>query len=471
MPDRRSVIPEASVITDFAITSINVPDRLDAQEVRARADVEADSPDPEHSTLRRFRRWTFAIAISAAIAFLAFIAVRALSPLWQQVSAEGLSSRLTQAMGQPVHVAGAGLRLVPTPRLVVDGIEADGLFKIDNVSLRFNWASLAKAVQGAGWVWGEATVGPADLSVSGATALMRAIPELSATIPAPITSIRFESVRFRDAGVLKGRYQITAERSAGHSFSRFTLAELGAGNRMELGMTILPAAPAAFRLRAFQWRPPFGPSIDWNEVSAEGSFDPGRLQVDSYSASGFLGVVTGNLQAVRSTEWVLRGTVQTTNIDLAAVQRELRKRSNLPASVNAPTPLQGVMESSGTLSGRGATLEEALDRISASGKIQIRFAALNGINLGAQAVQAIESGNRGATRFGDLEAIAAISSGSVRLRDIVGTSGALQVRGAIGIERNLGIGGVLRAEVSSTGASVPADFRISGTLFEPVFEK
>jgi hypothetical protein len=470
MPDRRNIIPEASVITDFAITSINVPDRLDAQEVRARADAEGQLPHPRPDVFRKFRHLAFGIAALAAVTLLGYIGFGALSPLWQQTSADGISSRLTLALGQPVHVAGAGLRLVPTPRLVIDGIEADGLFKVDNISLRFSWASLARVVQGAGWVWGEATIGPVELSTAGAFALMRAVPALSATVPGSITTIHFENVRFRDADLLPGRYQITAERSEGKSISRLTLAEVGTGGRMELGVSIVPAAPIAFRLRAFQWRPPFGPSLDWNEVSAEGSFGPGQLQVDSYSANGFLGVVTGSMQAVKSAEWVLRGTVQTTNIDLTAVQRELRRRSNLPSNVNAPLPIQGVMESSGALSSRGATLQEALDRISAAGKVQVRFAALNGINLGARAVQATESGNGGATRFGDLEATAAISSGSVRVKDILGTSGALQVRGTIGIERNLGIGGVLRAEVSSAGAVTPTDVRISGTLFEPVFE-
>jgi hypothetical protein len=471
MPDRRNVIPEASVITDFAITSVNVPDRLDAQEVRARADADRDSQYLRRGGLRSLRRWTVRLTVLAAVAVFAFIAFTSLSPLWQNFSPERVSARLSQALGKPVRVAGIGVQLVPAPRLVIEGIEVEREYRIDTVSLRFSWASFAKLVQGAGWVWGEASVGPIDLSAAGAFALMQAIPALSNAIPAAITTVHFESVRFRDAAFLPARYEVTAERSLGQSFSKLTVAELGNGGRMELRVSLRPSAPATFRLQAFQWRPPFGPSLEWNEVSAEGSFGPGRLQVDNYSANGFLGVVTGSLQASKSTEWALRGTVQSTNIDLNAVQRELRKRSKLAADATAQMPLHGVMESSGSLSSQGATLAEALERVSASGKVQVRFAALDGVNLGARAVQAsTDSGKGGTTRFGDLEAFVSISSGVVRIRDIVGTSGALLVKGTIGIERNLGIGGILRADMSTAGGLVPTDVRISGSLFEPVFE-
>jgi hypothetical protein len=420
---------------------------------------------------RSIRRHVFPVAAIVVIAVVAYLSFTALAPVWREVSAERIAARLTMALGQPVKVASAGLRIAPTPRLVVEGIEIPGQFRLEDVSLRFSWESVARLVQGGGWVWGEATVGALELSPESAFALIRAVPALSNAVPAPITSIKFESVRFRGATLLPGRYQAVAERSHGQAFSSLSVADLDSNGRVSLDVTLATADTATFRLRAFQWRPPFGPANEWADASAEGSFAPGQLRVDSFAAHGFLGVVTGSLIATKAGGWTVRGTVQSTNIDLTAVQNELRKRAKLPPDPKAVPVIQGLLESSGTLSGQGATLGEALDQTTASGKVQIRFAALNGINLGASAVNGgMEGTLGGVTHFGDLDAKAHVSASAVRLSEITGTAGALHVGGAVAVERNLNVGGILRAELKTAGGTALVDIRLSGSVFEPTFE-
>ncbi len=471
MESRRSLAPETSVITDFAITTVNVPDRLDAQEVRARAEADEDHARPRLRELGALRRWLFGFAAAVAVGLGAYSAFRSMEPLWDRMSAEGIAARLSQTLGRRVQVANAGLRLTPTPRLEIEGIEVDDQFRIGAVALRFSWSSLAKAFQGAGWVWGEASVAPLELSADEALALIRAVPALSEAVPAPITAIRFESVRLKGVDILPARYQVLAARSAGASFSELTVAEIDSGGQMEMAMSLSAPDAGRFRLRAYQWRPPLGPAYDWAEVTAEGSFAPGRLQVESFSANGFLGVVTGSLSASRSTDWSARGALQATNLDLTAIQREARKRAKLGAESGRAPVIQGLIDASGTLSGQGKTLASALDQASATGKVHLRFAALHGVNLGASAVQAGASTRLGGvTRFADLDATVDATPGAIRIRDIYGSAGALKVRGAVGIERDFQLGGVLRAEVTSAGVIAPADVRVSGRLFEPVFE-
>lgn len=471
METRRDVTPEASVIADFAITTVNVPDRLDAQEVRDRAEADSDHPERRFRSSWPLRRIGFGLAALAVFASIAFAAFSWVSPLWTRISAEGIAAELTTALGRPVRVASAGLRLAPSPRLVVEGIEVDNAFRVGAVALRFSWASLARVVQGSGWAWGEATVGPLELTPESAFALLGLAPSWSRVVPAPIRTIVFESVQFRGGDLLPGRYVVSASRSDAGTFRDFVLNDLGVPARIELVVNLLTPETPKFRLRAYQWRPPVGPSVEWSEVSAEGLFDPSRLQVDTLSANGFLGVVTGTLLARRAKEWSVRGSFQTANIDLAAVQRELRRRAKLPGDVKSGPIVQGVMDSTGVMSGQGATLTDALDRLAATGKVRIRFAALNGMNLGLIAVQSSSAaGAGGVTRFADFEATVDAASGSVRVRDIVASAGALKVAGSVGVDRELGLGGVLRAEVLSSGAIVASDVRLAGTVLEPLFE-
>jgi hypothetical protein len=472
MQNRRNVIPEASVITDFAITTVNVPDRLDVQEVRAREVAEAGLSDSAARGSGSRRRWGMGLVAAGAVLLAAFGVFHLLSPAWSDASAEGIAARLSRSLGQPVRVSSAGVRLAPTPRLVVEGIDFGGDLKIDRVALRFNWSSLAKYVRGAGWVWGEMSVGPLELSPDGAFRLMRSASQLSTAVPAPIDAIRFESIRLRGVNLLPARYQALAERNEGGSFSDLKIVELDSNGQMELGLSLASPDQVKFRLRAFHWRPPFGPGYVWHEVSAEGTFGPQALQIDTWSANGFLGVVSGTLAATKSADWSVRGTVHSTNVDLAAIQREVQARAKAGTEGAFVPAVQGILEASGALSGRGATLADALDRVSAVGRAQVRFAALNRINLGAGALRGDVDGTGqvGTTRFTDLQAAVVVSRGAVRLSEIVGTAGALRVTGTIGVERNLAIGGILRASVTSNGGPAPADFRVSGTLLDPQFE-
>lgn len=474
MDNRRDLIHDGSTVSDFAITTVNVPDRLDVQEVRARAEEDADSARPRHFDWSLLQRWVLGLGFVAVLTAAAYYAFINLSPLRARLSADGIATQISAALGERARVANAGIRLVPTPRLVVEGIDAGGRFRIDSVSFRFSWVSLAQAIRSGVWVWGDASVGPMEISPEAAFTLIRAVPALSGVVPSSIRTIRFESVRFPQAHLLPSRYEIVATRSQGNGpFTEFEMGDLDTRGRMELGISLTARDAARFRLRAVQWRPPVGPAVEWSEAAADGSFAPGRLQIDSFSANGFLGVVSGSLTAHESSGWHVGGIAQASNIDLTAVQHEVRRRvrASSPQSEVLPA-LQGLMELRASLAGQGATLPEALERLSATGKLRLRFAALNGTNLGATAVlQGGQGGLGGVTRFGDFEAAIDAGPEAVRVRDIAANAGALRVRGVVGIDRALSLGGVLRAEVTSAGGVAAADVRVSGTALDPLFDR
>lgn len=471
MQSRRSVIPEASVITDFAITSVDVPDRLDAQELRDRTEADESRPDRRRRSHAAWR-WALRVSIAFAVVVAIVAAFRSLSLVWTHITPESVASRLTRELGVPVSVANASLSFAPSPRLVIEGIRAGDLFPLGTATLRFDWGSLPRIVRGGDWAWGEVTVAPLELSVAQAWALIDAVPKLSAAVPPSIGSVTFEGVRVRDAALLPGRYRVVAERSArGGPFNRLVIEAQESDGRLGADIELGWGRPSAFRLRASRWRPPIGPDHAWNDVSAEGSFADRQLHIETFSANSFLGVVTGSLDAVQSSGWVAHGAISATDIDLTAVQRELRRRVGIPGTPGDSPLLQGVMSAEGTLSGSGATLARAIDALAVSGRATVRFAALNGIDLGALALQMRAGQQRaGSTKFSEFETRYSVSRGTIRLHDIVATAGALQIHGSVGIDRNLVLGGVLRTEVARPAGAAPNDVRVAGTLFDPVFD-
>ena len=161
-PSSTTKAPDWEAATHFAITTVNVPDRLDLQEERDRADTEELVDEQRRQAVRR---WMKRLVIIAVLAVLAAALYSTVEPLQREVSAPKVAAKLTEVFRQPVTVADTEFRFTPSPRMVVRGIGA-GDIKADEVSLLINWKDLWSALRGGQWVWGEATVAPMSLTLS-----------------------------------------------------------------------------------------------------------------------------------------------------------------------------------------------------------------------------------------------------------------------------------------------------------------
>jgi len=161
------------VSTHWAITTVNVPDRLDLQEERDRAEASEYSDGRRREFLRVWMKRLLAVAVIAVIAAGVYAT---LAPLRDEVSAARVSQRLTAVFRQPVTVASTEFIFSPTPRLSVRGINAAGQFSADEVSLLINWKDLWSAIRGGNWVWSEALVAPLTLTPGQAAYLVKTLP-------------------------------------------------------------------------------------------------------------------------------------------------------------------------------------------------------------------------------------------------------------------------------------------------------
>ncbi len=136
-----------------------------------------------------------------------------------------------------------------------------------------------------------------------------------------------------------------------------------------------------FRLDAERWALPFGPKVKWSEVRANGRIDGKLIEVSSYSLAGFYGVISGMLYAASDVEWVITGRATGTNIDIetdrpASCAR--RRRAGARPFADAGHGGARLSPSSDAASPLTRRFEQAV----VAGPFQVRWAALNGINLG-----------------------------------------------------------------------------------------
>jgi hypothetical protein len=458
--------------SDFAITTVNIPDRLDAQEVRARASVDAGTPSVRrfhHDDVRRVVGWVVGLAVLGAVVWgLA----RLVGPLRAAISPGGVESQISQALGLPVSVRATELRFLPSPRLVITDLMGQGDLRLPEIVVNFNWRDAIQGLQASTWVLGEARVAPVELTGQQALLLLQSVRRAS-RLSAAVSTIRFESVAFPDLVLLPGRYEVVIRRGAGRDdFDAVAVKRLDAAGQMELEITPPAGADgsAGFRLFASQWSAAAGSAVIWNEATAQGEFGASWLKVESFSVGARFGNLNGTaLLAQEPRGWRLSGNARSPDVSI----EELIRYLTVPAGGEAPTapaPFRGTAKMDLSLAGAGTTVAEALQRATASGPVSVSGATLAGMNLGLAATQGSATGAGGVTRLTDLDLVATGTAEGLAVRGLVGRSGSLRVQGGFTVDRQLQLRGSLRSEVASPRGTAAADIRLGGTVSAPSFE-
>ena len=467
---RRPPTWDGSPPTDFAITTINVPDRLDVQEVRAREE-EDEYQRRSWLSLDRYTvsLWFRRLLTLAVIGGLGWLGWQALVPIAAEFRPDRIAARLSAAVGVPVTIADRSFTVTPSPRMVLRGVDLGGQVRAEEVALQMSWDELVRAAKAGQFAFGEAVVGPMTLNAEQARALVRLGPRLANAAGFTVSTVRFSSVEFPDFSLLPHQYRATIGRSAAGAPNAVDVVQASGDGRMQIRFSAADDDTIAFELDAEQWRAPVGPGVAWTSVSATGRLLPTAVVVDSYTASAPFGVFQGALVAATDTAWSAAATARTVSLDLETAM--LRLAGSRPDDANAPrSPLLGTATVDLIGSGHGPSLADAMFVARLSGPASVRFATLNGINLGLAATQggAAATGG-GITRFTELVAQIDMREGGVVLRDITGRAGAMATRGQISVAPDLALDGAVRVDLGAERVQAPITLRVSGSAVAPRF--
>ena len=333
------------------------------------------------------------------------------------------------------------------------------------MSLLINWKDLWAALNGGQWVWGEATVAPMAMSAAQAMAAVKRVPGATEGLPRTVSTIRFESIRIPGSQLFKGPYAATMRRGDDGRFGPLVLQEVASDDSsMQLQLRPSSGEPGAvdFTLEAQRWAVPVGPRTRWNNVRANGSIRGNVLEVSNYALTGYFGITTGTVYVAGDVEWVVTGIAEAGKVDVETVLGSLRG-----ATSGSPVAMTGTAALSLVMLGRGATPEEAIARSAVAGPFTVRFAVLNGINLGLAATQGVAAS--GVTRFTEFGGIVVASANGVRFEETGGRAGAMVARSTFTVAPDASIAGVVRVELGGQRVQAPVSLRISGTAVQPRF--
>jgi len=458
--------------THFAITTVNVPDRLDLRDMDDRKQGEEYSRHRGFDSAA-FRAWGPRLLLGSVLAIIAFVVFEGIDTWRTALSAPQLSTRLTNALGVPVTVGSSQFAISPSPQLVLSQVSIDKKLTLDRVSIGVSTKQFGQAFQGHGWNWGEAVVTTSPLTLDQGRVLLNLIPKFDAAIPKSLSSVHFEHLRVSDQPLLDGDWDVTVNRRSSDNIA--TAVATQHRNKGSLSVELSPTTDSevvAFQVDGSNWLLPFGPRFPLEEVVASGQASSTRIEISQFSLGGAFGAAKGQITGQWDRIWLLNGSLQAEGIDLDALIRLVagapEKDKGEP---DAPTVIQGTASFVGVIEGHGQTLAEAIGAAFLEAPVHVRTPVLTGINLGYAATRPTEAGvtSGGSTRFVSLDTIIQTMPDKVLFRDIRAHSGALAAYGQVELMPDHSLTGLLHVDLGQTRVLAPIRVAVRGTVLRPEF--
>ncbi len=458
--------------THFAITTVNVPDRLDLRDMDDRKQVEEDTRQRRFDT-GAFRAWAPRLFLIAVLALLAFALFEGIDTWRTALSPPQLSLRLSAALGVPVDVGSSQFSVTPAPKLILGRVDIDHGLVLDEISVGISYKQLGQTFQGRGWNWGEAVVHSHPLTLEQCQALLNLLPKSARAFPRTLSALRFPQLEIADEPWLAGPWDVTIARHSDIDMNTAVATMRGErGNvRLDLAAGTDPTT-ITFQLEAHDWKLPFGPGFALEELVGSGEVSAGRAELKQFSVGGTFGAIKGQVSATNEGNWIIAGSAESESVDLASLIRSVALPPNPDdAAMDAPTVIQGTASFAGRFDGHGKTIDDAIAATTFEAPVHVRSPVLNGINLGYAATRPSQAGvtSGGSTRFTGLDTVVVTGSHQTVFREIRAHAGALAAYGEVNLRPDHSLAGHLHVDLGQTRVLAPIRVAVRGTILRPEF--
>ena len=464
--------------TDFAITTVNVPDRLDLRDIH-------DGGPP---TVARSKRtlsdllmdsWLPRLILAAIVLgliFLVWVTVR----FWMQsLSAESISQRLTATLRVPVRVDSSSLSLFPSPRLQFNGIHIDKSIRFEQGAIHLSPALLARAWQKGGERWADLSLDGVHLTLDQAEELLQLTPALAKGLSNSVGSIHVQGIDILDHPWLTGHWTALVEHD-GVGFRDINVRQDMDKSWIQSRLRAVQPDLFEFDLQGTHWHLPAFPSLDAEFETARGTLSYSSVHFDQFSLGGSFGEMHGSFEARDDgSHWVTQGDVVSDSLDTGGLVKQVLLAHAAPPvagaeSAEEPVALfEGAASLRAKIHGLGANFMQAAQSSTLSGQIEVRTATLNGVNLGYLATHPDVNmeGNGGVTRFPHVSANVFVSSEQCEIQSIFAKAGALTASGSFSVHSDLALQGQLHVDLGTSRVLAPIRLQVNGSLGHPHFGK
>ena len=405
---------------------------------------------------RRARRRTrFGIVALVLLVVLPVLGVLWLQfvPLTQYVP--DVQRALSEHLNQPVQLASVRYALLPTPRIVLQGvvIGRDSGVRADRIEAHASpLALLAQPKRFETIEVKNAVIAPAMLATLPSWLGGRSASDVR------ISSLQLSNLRIDVPGAAIPPFNGDVSFEPDGKVGRAALAN----DNLKIRLSPGPRG-AVLRLDATAWTIPFGPPVQFSYFTAAGRLTDHELTIDEFNGR----VAGGNLQANGTLRWpgplVVQGSFALQNVRL----------EELLPSLTHHLSVKGVLEANGRYQMQSDSAETLLASTRMDADFRIARGEIENLDLlrGFHAPGASAS-RGGRTPFEKLTGTFHLSPAGYQYRQVRLSSGPFNANGAFEVAHSGKLSGRVNAElVVGTHLAARSSFEVGGTVKEPVLRR
>lgn len=353
-----------------------------------------------------------------------------------------------EVLQRPVIVRDVSLRLLPTPHLLLQGVQLgnSGEGKIASLQIHAPWQLLFGGLSGVNRVTLIDPVFSVEYILDFPAIAFGKRLSISSLHQLSLSNLRLEVGSSIDLGPLNGSFIF--------SDGRLESAALENTDRSLLLKALPSEAGLEMTLEGRAWRPP-GLPVTFAALQARGLLQPDGLRISDIDTSFLGGLLKGDWRLSWHNGLGMAGTATLTRIDMRKLSSEFGLAMNIEGDLGGSLRIQG----------QGTDWVNLWQNASAQASVEIVRGVVHGIDLG-------EAGRRGTgavvrsgvTRFDKTEAELAIDARGVSMRNIRLDAGLMTASGQLQAVPGGAVDGRLVLLARSSVATTRAPLVLSGQL-------
>lgn len=357
-------------------------------------------------------------------------------------------------LGAPVSIDGVRVALLPSPRVNVSGIVVgqESVITIKGIDAVLDMTTLFRPVR----VLSRLEIDQPVIKSAGIDILAPLFNKKDAQTVVAIRKVEVSLARLDLNGPAFPRMNASIAMSDNGRFSQATLVS----EDQKLRMLIKPVAQGyQANLDIAQWRPPVGPPVLIDTLSARLLYSRSVLNVPEVEATLYGGKLTASAHLDWTRDWQLKGKFRTDAIELADMTRVFSKT----------VTVSGRISGNGNFSGSAGSVVQLGDKLMLDYTFNVEKGVLHGMDLAKAASLFLkQTGQGGETQFDELSGRLHIAGKQIDLRNLKTASGLLAAEGNIRVSPARALDGQVDVELKKGLALVTVPLKVSGTIDAPV---
>jgi uncharacterized protein involved in outer membrane biogenesis len=354
----------------------------------------------------------------------------------------------SEKLGQPVAIDDLRLHLLPTPRVVANGIAVGRKLDVTIGELEIvpDLMSFVSGPRTIRLIQAERV----DVEES-ALVIPKGMPKKQGGEPIRVRRVVLKEVNFHHSKFRVPQFDADVALGEGFALEQALLETRDGSMRLEVD------AAKSFAFTGKQWTLPAGAPLKFDALVVRGTLKGGQIDLTKIEGLLYGGKIAGTARASWTKQWQVSGQAKLAGVDLVPVQEALGRAAKL----------SGRLKADAAFSSRAKTPGQLRNALALDGPFEVEGGAYQGVDLSKAGDLTGKPAVGDATSFEELKGVLQLRGKQVKVNELCVRSPKVVAGGRFEIAPDQKLSGKLDISVAKTGGFVGVPVSLGGTTSDP----